>query len=67
MIDEAPDPMTPERRAIAIMRYALRRLSSIDEMAGMGQRDGDPELTTRCRYAARKLAEAESRLRRSEL
>ena len=61
--DEAPDQMTPERRAIAIMRHALRRLSSIDEMAGMGQRDGDPELTARCKFAAHELAEAESRLR----
>lgn len=35
---------------------ALSRLASIDEMAGMGQRDDDPELKIRCRHAARALA-----------
>ena len=36
---------------LAVARAALHRLSLIDEMAGMGQRDGDPELTARCRHA----------------
>lgn len=44
-----------EESALTIATDALRRLSLIDEMAGMGQRDGDPELTARCRHAARAL------------
>jgi hypothetical protein len=40
---------------LAVAMEALRRLSLIDEMAGMGQRDGDPELTARCRHASRAL------------
>jgi len=34
---------------------ALRRLSLNDEMAGMGQRDSDPEAIARCRHAAGAL------------
>jgi hypothetical protein len=50
--------VTPDARdaQLAVARAALRRLSLIDEMAGMGQRDGDPELTARCRHAAGALA-----------
>lgn len=44
---------------LAIATEALRRLSLIDEMAGMGQRDGDPELTARCRHASRALERIE--------
>jgi hypothetical protein len=49
----APDARDAQ---LAVARAALRRLSLIDEMAGMGQRDGDPELTARCRHAAGALA-----------
>ena len=49
---EAPDARDAQ---LAVARAALRRLSLIDEMAGMGQRDGDPELTARCRHAAGAL------------
>jgi hypothetical protein len=49
--------VTPDARdaQLAVARAALRRLSLTDEMAGMGQRDGDPELTARCRHAAGAL------------
>lgn len=40
---------------LAVARAALHRLSLIDEMAGMGQRDGDPELTARCHHAGGAL------------
>jgi hypothetical protein len=52
------DDTTPDVRdaQLAVARAALRRLSLIDEMAGMGQRDGDPELTARCKHAAGALA-----------
>jgi hypothetical protein len=39
---------------------ALRRLSLNDEMAGMGQRDDDPEAVARCAYAKRALDEIEA-------
>lgn len=42
-------------KALNIATIALIRLSQNDEMAGMGQRDGDPEALTRCQYAARAL------------
>jgi len=41
--------------ALGIATEALRRLALIDEMAGMGQRDDDPELKARCRHAAHAL------------
>jgi hypothetical protein len=50
---EAPDARDAQ---LAVARAALRRLSLIDEMAGMGQRDDDPELRARCRHAAGALA-----------
>jgi len=40
---------------LGIAVEALRRLSVNDEMAGMGQRDADPELRARCRHAASAL------------
>lgn len=40
---------------LGIATDALRRLALIDEMAGMGQRDNDPELKARCRHASRAL------------
>lgn len=43
------------REQLATAVLALRRLSLIDEIAGMGQRDDDPELQARCRFAARAL------------
>ena len=46
--------------ALAIATAALRRLALIDEMGGMGQRDGDPELKARCRYASRALEQVAS-------
>ena len=48
--------------ALEIAREALHRLSLIDEMAGMGQRDGDPELTARCRRAQLALADMDNAL-----
>jgi hypothetical protein len=47
----------PRDRALEIARERLTRLSYNDEMAGMGQRDADPELIARCRYAAAGLAD----------
>jgi hypothetical protein len=47
------------RDAYVIAHKALRRLSLNDEMAGMGQRDDDPEAIARCRYACRALDEVE--------
>lgn len=44
--------------ALSICMTALRRLSLIDEMAGMGQQDDDPELISRCRYAKHHLEQA---------
>ncbi len=44
-------------KALKIATDALERLSHNDEMAGMGQRDDDPEAIARCRYAARALEE----------
>ena len=41
--------------ALGIAKDALRRLALVDEMAGMGQRDNDPELKARCRHASRAL------------
>jgi hypothetical protein len=52
-VNEMPDVRDAQ---LAVARAALRRLSLIDEMAGMGQRDGDPELTARCRHAKGALA-----------
>jgi hypothetical protein len=51
-------PVTPPSAAesqVFVARAALRRLALNDEMAGMGQRDGDPEAIARCRYAAGAL------------
>ena len=45
----------PDRDALTIATDALRRLANNDEMAGMGQRDDDPEAIARCRYAKRAL------------
>ena len=47
------------RDAYVIAHKALRRLSLNDEMAGMGQRDDDPEAIARCRHARRALDEME--------
>lgn len=41
--------------ALALAKAALARLALNDEMAGMGQRDDDPEAIARCRYAAGAL------------
>ena len=46
---------TATQKALDIATEALRMLSLIDEMAGMGQRDNDPELKVRCRHAAHAL------------
>ena len=40
---------------LSYVKAALRRLALIDEMAGMGQRDNDPELKARCAHAAGTL------------
>lgn len=57
-LDRESDRRRAAEACAAILAAALGRLALIDEMAGMGVRDGDPELTVRCRYAARALERA---------
>ncbi len=54
-LEREKDRRRSAEAALGIAVTALRRLALIDEMAGMGQRDGDPELKARCRHAARAL------------
>lgn len=51
----APHLAAADREALNVAIGALRRLSFNDEMAGMGQRDDDPEAIARCQYASRAL------------